>query len=272
MQHEAFTARMIASTSPTRWPSCEDGEMDEAAVRRESGVDYGAGKLLDIYVPEASRGRTAVLLWHGSGANERGVLEPLARRIALAGVGVIVPDWSTDDGANGSHDLASSLLFARNQQTEFMLIDRIVLAGWSRGASAGLDVVRHPEVVAGWRPAAFVGISGGFDGSPFYRNAPRGFLVDPSVPILLIHGSSDEVVPAERSRITFDHLRSEGWNVKLREVDTDHAGAIGTTYDPARHCCVPTTDPLRLGVLATVARWIGELALAGREVTDTSPR
>jgi hypothetical protein len=56
---------------------------------------------------EMIRGRSAaVLLWHGKGANERDILEPLARRIAIAGVAAIVPDWSTDDGVYGRNYLA----------------------------------------------------------------------------------------------------------------------------------------------------------------------
>lgn len=233
------------------------------AVSRECRVDYGAGKFLDLYIPEALLGSVAVLFWHGSGANERVILEPLARRIATAGVGVIAPDWSADV-ANGRNDLALSLSFAQKELATFMVVDQIVLAGWSLGASAALDVVLHPELVSGWRPAAFIGISGGYHGSPFSEENQTRFSVDPSVPLLLIHGSADEVVPVERSRITFEQLRRDGWSVTLQEVPTDHAGAIGTTYNPTRHRCAPTTDSMRLEVLEIVAMLIVDLAHAGR--------
>jgi predicted esterase len=243
-------------------PGCDNGIVSESVVCREC-VAYCGDQLLDIYEPEHSRTSTAVLLWHGSGANERDVLEPLAHQIASAGVLVMVPDWSTDDDANGRKHLTASLTFVRSFHSKVGAVDRVLLAGWSLGASAGLDVVRHPELLGGWRPAGFVGISGGFNRSPFFEEEWRDSSVDPSIPLVLVHGSSDEVALPERARVTRDHLLDEGWSVRGREVTTDHAGAIGTVYDPARHRCVPTDDPSRLEVLTTVASLIADLALAG---------
>lgn len=233
--------------------------MGEGPVKRERGIAYGSGQLLDLFQPAAPRGPGVVVLWHGRGACERDVLEPLAHQIAAAGVGVIVPDWSTRDGTDGRRHLTASLSFIRHRSTSTEA-KRITLAGWSLGASAGLDLIRRPVLLDGWRPAAFVGLSGGFDGSPFSSGQPGP--VDPSVPLLLVHGSSDEVVPVERSRRTFDQLGDEGWHVRLHEVATDHAGVIGTVYDPALHRCVPTTDPSRQELLRTIATLIADHATA----------
>ena len=140
--------------------------MDETAVRRTEGIDYGPDQLLDLYQPERPRGSVAVLLWHGRGANERDVLGPLGHEIARAGVPTIVPDWSSDDGGRGKHHLTASLAFT-NDMAERTGFDRIVLAGWSLGASAGLDLVLLASILGSWRPAAFIGLSGSFDESPF---------------------------------------------------------------------------------------------------------
>ena len=102
-------------------------------------------------------------------------------------------------------------------------------------------------------------MSGGFDGSPFSNGQPGP--VDPSIHLLLVHGSSDEVVPVGRSRGTFEQLRDEGWSVGLHEVAADHAGVIGTVYDPALHRCVPTKDPTRRSLLVTVATLIADMAI-----------
>jgi predicted esterase len=216
--------------------------------------------VLDIYEPEPSPGAAAVLLWHGSGGNERDVLEPLAGQIAAAGLTTLVPDWRSDDGGRGRHHLTASLAFTRDL-CEAHNIGRVVLAGWSLGANAGLDVVLLSTILGGWCPAAFVGISGGFDESPYHRRDAYGPSVDPSIPLLLIHGSADEVVPIARARIAFEALLRAGWEIDLREVETDHAGAIGMAYSPTDHRCVPTDDPARQELLTTIAGWIADVAL-----------
>jgi predicted esterase len=235
--------------------------MGQATVRRNGGVDYGLGQLLDIYDPEGPPGPAVVLLWHGSGPNERDVLAPLAHGIAAAGVTTVVPDWRGDDGGRGQHHLTASLAFTRDLSAS-MGSGRVVLAGWSLGASAGLDVVLLTTILGGWRPAAFAGISGGFDDSPFRKRDLFGVSVDPSIPLLLIHGRSDEVVPIERSRTALVALSAAGWETTLREVDTDHAGAIGMTYDLTDRRCVPSDDPIRRELVATIATWIADLALS----------
>jgi pimeloyl-ACP methyl ester carboxylesterase len=256
----------LRSDSPLRWPArtghsnCDDGSVSQAAVRRTDGVDYGPGQLLDLYQPEHARGSVAVLLWHGRGANERDVLGPLAHQIAGAGVPTIVPDWSSDDGGRGRHHLTASLAFTHDL-AEATGFDRIVLAGWSLGANAGLDVVLLSSILGGWRPAAFIGLSGSFDDSPYRDGQTFDLSVDPTVPLLLIHGASDEVVPVERARMTAERLVGAGWKTSLREVETDHAGSIGAVYDPDTHRCVPTDDPIRGELLASIGGWMADFAL-----------
>jgi len=219
--------------------------MAGASVRRTDGIAYGPDRLLDLYEPDQSRGSVAILLWHGSGADERDVLGPLAHQIAAAGVPTIVPDWNDDDGGRGKHHLSASLAFT-NDLAERSGIARIVLAGWSLGASAGLDVVLLSSILGGWRPDGFIGVSGAFEGSPYSDRRSFDITAGPSVPVLLIHGSSDEVVPVARSRLTFDRLVGAGWDVSLREVHADHAGAIGAIYDPVRSAGIDRSpDPGR---------------------------
>ena len=227
---------------------------------RSEGFDYGPGPSLDIYPSTRAPDSAGALLWHGSGPHERDVLEPLARQVAASGVEVFVPDWSCDDGGGGRHHLCASLAFTCDRLAG-RGVPRVVLVGWSLGASAGLDVVLRSTLLGGWRPAAFVGISGGYTDSPFHAPPAFGASPDPSVPILLIHGSSDELVPVERGRLTHDALRRAGWQARFEEVASDHAGVIGTVYDPTLRRCVPSDEPVRRQTLERVAGWVSECAL-----------
>lgn len=115
------------------------GDSSSFDVTVERAVPYGHGKVLDVYLPrriEASAGpEPVVLLWHGVGADERDVLEPLARATAALGLMVFVPDWRSDAADGGRAHLLSSVSFTR-QQAPLLggNADAIVLAGWSRAA------------------------------------------------------------------------------------------------------------------------------------------
>jgi hypothetical protein len=62
----------------------------------ERGVDYGLGKLADIYRLGRAGPAPLALLWHGIGVDERDVLEPLAAEAARLGLAVVVPDWDSE--------------------------------------------------------------------------------------------------------------------------------------------------------------------------------
>ncbi len=71
----------------------------------ERGVDYGLGKLADVYWPERDTPAPLVLLWHGIGVDERDVLEPLATAVSRLGVAVVVPDWESEAHDGGQAQL-----------------------------------------------------------------------------------------------------------------------------------------------------------------------
>ena len=79
-------------------------------------------------------------------------------------------------------------------------------------------------------------------------------------PALLVHGTSDTVIPLERSVASTATFAEAGWRAVLRQIDTDHAGVIGTVYDRDLRRCVPTEDRARLAVLPIVAREVARLA------------
>jgi acetyl esterase/lipase len=228
--------------------SAADRPVDDVEVQR--AVPYGHGKVLDIYRPcqsVASAGpEPAVLLWHGVGPDDRGVLEPLARATAALGVMVFVPDWRSDAPDGGRAHLLSSLSFTRQRVS---LLggdgDAIVLAGWSRGGKAAAAIAVSPTAASGWRPAAVVCLASGFSTpAPITGTSPGADLGQghvPPVPIWLVHGTSDPVVSISESQQFAVLLAKHGWPVQLEELPTDHAGVVMAEYDPELGRCRPAS-------------------------------
>ncbi len=228
------------------------------AVETEHGLVYGpSGKRLDLYRPAGASGPVpTVLLWHGTGPDERDVLAPLARTAAARGLLVFVPDWRSDAADRGRGHLLESLGFVRKEAGGLGGDgESCALAGWSAGAGAALGVALRPEVADGWRPGAVVGLAGRYDlparttGTAPLTDLAAG--LDPAVPVHLVHGGRDVVLDARHSRDLAEALRTAGRPVTLREPATDHAGVIMTEFDPTTNRCVPTSaeHALRAGRL-----------------------
>jgi acetyl esterase/lipase len=211
------------------------------AVKTERGIPYLRGHLVDVHRPDDGASRLpVVLLWHGRGPDERDVLEPLAHEAASRRLVVMVPDWraSTDDGGNEA--LRASLGFAASKADEFGGDpERLVLAGWSLGATAGLGLVLASESPA----VGFVGMASGYgDVSPTTGRLLSDHLDDeiPGIPIWLLHGIRDEVVPVEQGRAMAGTLADRGARIHWHEFDTDHAGIVMSRYNRSTRRCVPS--------------------------------
>ncbi|GAA1936873.1 hypothetical protein GCM10009837_73770 [Streptomyces durmitorensis] len=212
-------------------------------VRYATGDD---SKLLDIYTSGQQDDRH-VLLWHGMGPDERDVMAPLAEAISALGPTVLVPDWRSDRPDGGREHLTDALRFARDHVRDATHgSGQLILAGWSAGAGAALGVALQPELFDGWRPAAVVGIAGGYRRPARTTGTVPLQAVDRAVapvPVRLVHGTTDTVVPVESSRELHGALLAHGWNSQLSEPATDHAGVLGCEHGPTAQRCLPSTDP-----------------------------
>jgi acetyl esterase/lipase len=188
-----------------------------------------------------------VLLWHGSGPDERGVLGPLAQATAEHGVVVFVPDWRSDARDGGRAHLLESITFVRSRAATFGGDPRrVLLAGWSRGAKAAAGIAVDASAAGGWRPSALACMATGF-GQPIPTTSQVLLDVIASggvepIPVWLLHGVNDEIVDIEHSRRFAEALRAHAWPVRLQELETDHAGIVMSVYDPERGRCVPATS------------------------------
>ncbi|MER5637429.1 alpha/beta hydrolase [Kitasatospora sp. NPDC002227] len=208
---------------------------------------------------EPGTGLATVLLWHGRGPDERDVLAPLAQATAALGLLVLVPDWRADAPDAGLTHLTESVSFAREQAAAHGGDPlRLTLAGWSLGAKNAVALALGPGA---WRPRAVVAIAGGYTtsarttgGTPLddARHGPAA----PKLPLHLIHGTADEVVPVEQSRELRTALAAHHWPVTLDEPETDHAGVVLTRYSPAHQRCLPAPDhPPGLRTAALLAKY-----------------
>ncbi|WP_214322986.1 alpha/beta hydrolase [Nonomuraea sediminis] len=211
----------------------------------ERGIVYDAtGKLLDVYRRANAESDPVMLLWHGSGPDERTVLEPLARATAELGVVVFVPDWRSDAPDGGRAHLLASIAFLRARAQAFCGDPhRVLLAGWSRGAQAASGIAVDVSAADGWRPSAVACLATGYGRpTPTSARVPLEAVVngdlDP-IPFWLMHGVNDELVDVEHSREFAGVLRDHAWPVHLHELETNHAGIVMTQYDPNLRRCIP---------------------------------
>jgi predicted esterase len=245
--------------------------VSEGGVVVERGVDYGLGKLADVYWPERVTPAPLALLWHGIGVDERDVLGPLATAVSRLGVAVVVPDWESEAADGGRAQLLASVEFTRGLARERPAESAtgsdggFVLAGWSRGGKMAASLALNPVTAGGWRPSAVVCLASGYSKGPAMSPIGNGPFADMTgaaaettpVPLLLVHGARDTVVNIQQSRDFAAMASSHGWPVNLAESDTDHGGIVMTEWDESRRRCRPTTEPhaIAAGLLsaATIA-------------------
>ena len=247
--------------------NCDGAPPAMSALNRHAEA-YRPGRLLEVVRPVGVHGAPVVLLWHGSGPDERDGLVPLATAVAAYGTVALVPDWRSDDVVVGAEELLASIDFAVDAAAELGGDPgRVVLVGWSLGASAAADIALHPEIAGGWHPSGLVGLGGGYDRTPFGGIPPRDPMAGDSVngagrQALFVHGTSDSLISVDRSAVGAGVLAIAGWHAVLHQVGTDHAGVIGTVYDRTARRCVPSADSDRQAALAAVAREVAMIALA----------
>ncbi|MFF7995303.1 alpha/beta hydrolase family protein [Kitasatospora xanthocidica] len=229
-------------------------------------VPYADGRVLDVHRPAAGAAGPApvVLLWHGSGADERDVLRPLAQEAAGLGLLVLVPDFDPQAADGGAAELFASLTVARRVASGFGGDPaRFVLAGWSWGGREAVAVATHPSTPAELRPTAAVGIASRYaDPAVTTGDAPLDHLAtNPSpVPLWLVHGAADDIVGVEHTRLLSAALTKRMSAVRSLELPTDHAGVVMTRYSPEARRCVPATDADTLAAGRRTAAVLAEAA------------
>ena len=177
------------------------------------------------------------LLWHGRGVDGAAWMLPLADRIAASGVLALAIDWNSEGADGGRADLLTSLRFARDLAAEHGHDpEALAVAGWSLGGTAAASLAVHAKrlgiglggvvlIAPGDGPHVVDAISG----SPLPATMPPGAgrgRVD------LVYGDRDTSATPDLVAGLELRLRIADWQTGLHEVSTDHAGIVGTRFDP----------------------------------------
>lgn len=187
---------------------------------------YAARRLLDVHGDPAP---TTVLLWHGRGPNERGVLAPFAGLISAAGHRVVVPDWDSTADDGGRADLFLSVKYVLDLDTPWLI------AGWSLGGAAAASLALNGRKL-GLGTVPVVCLAGGFSKEDPLSGKPFAELPVPERhqgSITLILGTDDTIVPGNDSPDFHSRLIAAGWTSELIGLPTDHFGIV-ETGEPGR--------------------------------------
>jgi phospholipase/carboxylesterase len=177
------------------------------------------------FIPGRETGRTPLLLLHGSGGDEHDLI-PLADRIG-PGRTVLSPRGQVNDegltrffhrAADGGWDLADLKMrtteladFVRRASAAYQLSKPIAL-GYSNGANIGWSLLlKDPGLLAG---AILLRAMAPFD--------PRPLPDLRGVPVLLIAGTYDELIPVERAGLLAALLGEAGADVTYEVLHSAH--------------------------------------------------
>lgn len=217
--------------------------------------EYAPGRLVDIHGNGAAG---IALFWHGRGPNERHAMAPLAEVVAGQGVRVLASDWDSTASDFGRSNLEASLSYARQTAVELGIDpERLVMVGWSLGATCALGLalqssqpLRTVLVAPGYAERAVDPFSG--------LQLPEVFPPGRGL-INVFWGNRDDIVNETMAGILATRLRDSGRTVTLIELDADHAGVVGTRYEPATELYVD--DPAARAAKETVAAVIVAAAM-----------
>lgn len=196
-----------------------------ATTRPPETVRYGSHpeQVADLWLPEGAGPHPVVVSLHGGYFQRqyrRDLHDPLARRLASAGVAVLNVEYrrarSGGTLQNTTDDVMSAISSLRASKQD--LLPRVSVVGHSAGGYLALWAASHPDVdlAIGLAAASDLAdcVTGGYDGGSVAAWLGATPALDPAVyqqsdllarlptatATRLVHGTADRTVPAHQSR------------------------------------------------------------------------
>ncbi len=173
--------------------------------------------------------RQSIIALHGWTGDE-GSMEPITKAIRVPNTRWILPQapypleqkgfsWFSGSGESGwkfqkSFNLLDKIIEREREQGKGT--ERIFLLGFSQGATLAMIYTASRKFSLGW----IISIAG------FIRNAgkfrKKATKANNKTPILLIHGTKDQIIPVEESYKTHDLYQNLGFPSELHVFNTEH--------------------------------------------------
>lgn len=177
------------------------------------------------------------MVLHGWGANCRDV-ELLAEALRIPNLRYIIPEGQYDVPGTGGRgkgwyslplDEKSKIERMESRKQLFRILDelekkgtytdKIVLMGFSQGASMSLDVLLNYRKSI----AAVISLSGFLLDADKIRQRSN---LPTKIPIFAAHGTLDPLIPLEQGKSSIMTLKDVGFNIEWHEYPVDHRVVI----------------------------------------------
>ena len=220
------------------------------APENRIGIDLVAGLPIEVYGPREPGDFPVVVMLHGGGwfGGSPASMEPLASSLATAGIVVFNSTYRTSAGGypESFDDVACDIRFALSKSPEYTTSTRpltvvahsagahigavVSLAGdlFGQDCDLGADVVvdRFVGLAGPYDPTLYSTVLTGYfgtrleeDSAPWEAGSPYSYLDDnPSLKMLLIHGTEDDLVPIRSSELLAEAAGEAGLDVRLEEL------------------------------------------------------